>query len=179
MQDSGAPQGWRLKRVRIEHGEGIVPEFVPQVLKLGIVVVQNPTHFSIRDVMAARFGQSAKVQPFRSLAASGISIAIGSDGPMNPYLNIMFATTHPDNPAEAIDRKQAIDAYTHGSAFAEFAEKEKGELQVGQLADFAIPSEDILSVPAEALPALHSLLTIVGGRVVYDDGSVKRSNKKH
>ena len=176
MERTGPDEGWRSKRIRVEHGEGIMPDLLPLAVKLGIVVVQNPTHFSLPDVMVARYGASAKVQPFRSLALAGIPIAIGSDGPMNPYLNIMFASTHPDNPDEAFTRAQATEAYTRGSAYAEFAEKEKGSLAIGQLADIEVPSDDILTISAARLPGVHSVLTIVGGRVVLDDSTLKHAS---
>ncbi len=155
-----------------------MPDLLPLAVNLGIVVVQNPTHFSLPDVMVARYGASAKVQPFRSLALAGIPIAIGSDGPMNPYLNIMFASTHPDNPDEAFTRAQAIEAYTRGSAYAKFAEKEKGSLAVGQLADLEVPSDDILTVSADRLSGVHSVLMIVGRRVVLDDSTLKHASSK-
>ena len=52
-------------------------------------------------------------------------MAIGSDGPNNPFLNIMFASTYPGKPQEAVTREQAVIAYTLTSAYAEFAEKDK------------------------------------------------------
>ena len=178
MERTGPDEGWRSKRIRVEHGEGIMPDLLPLAVKRGIVVVQNPTHFSLHDVMVARYGASAKVQPFRSLALASIPIAIGSDGPMNPYLNIMFASMHPDNPDEAITRAQAIEAYTSGSAYAEFAEKEKGTIAAGKLADITVPSNDILTISADALSGAHSVLTIVGGRVVLDDGTLEHAYSK-
>jgi predicted amidohydrolase YtcJ len=178
MKRTGPDEGWRSKRIRVEHGEGIMPDLLPLAVKLGIVVVQNPSHFSLPEMMAARYGASAKVQPFRTLALAGIPIAIGSDGPMNPYLNIMFASTHPDNPDEAFTRAQAIEAYTRGSAYAEFAEKEKGSVAVGQLADLEVPSEEILTISADRLPGVHSVLTIVGGRVVLDDSTLKHASSE-
>ena len=56
---------------------------------------------------------------------------------------------------------------------AEFAEKEKGQLKEGMLADCAVLSDDPLTVPENALPGIHSVLTIVGGRVVYQDTTIK------
>jgi predicted amidohydrolase YtcJ len=77
---------------------------------------------------------------------AGIPVAIGSDGPLNPYLNIMFAYTHPFRPGEAITRKQAVMAYTKTAAYAEGVEN-KGMLAPGQLADLAVLSEDIFTIP--------------------------------
>src|SRR5213076_3625462 len=109
---------------------------------------------------------AAAAQPLRSLLAAGLPIALGSDGPMNPYLNIMFAVTHPVNPGEALDREQAVLAYTRGSAYAEFAEREKGMLAPGMLADLAVLSQDIFTVPLPDLPKTTADITIVGGKPV-------------
>src|SRR5204862_91373 len=118
-------------------------------------------------------GRTGAAQPLRSLLAAGVPIALGSDGPMNPYLNIMFAVTHPVNPGEALDREQAVLAYTRGSAYAEFAEREKGMLAPGMLADLAVLSQDIFTVPLGELAKTESVLTLVGGKVAYDAGVVK------
>jgi len=79
----------------------------------------------------------------------------------------MLAVIHPDNPPEAVTMEEAVTAYTRGSAWAEFTEKDKGTLTVGKLADLAILSQDIFTVPPPQLPVTHSVLTMIGGRVVY------------
>jgi hypothetical protein len=107
-------------------------------------------------------------QPLRSLLDAGIPVALGSDGPMNPYLNIMLASIDPDRPKEAMTREQAVIAYTLTSAYAEFREKDKGTLEPNKLADLAVLSQDIFSVPPPDLQKTTSVLTIVGGKVVYD-----------
>src|SRR5437763_793741 len=117
--------------------------------------------------------RTGAAQPLGSLLAAGVPIALGSDGPINPYLNIMFAVTHPVNPGEALDREQAVLAYTRGSAYAEFAEREKGMLAPGMLADLAVLSQDIFTVPLGELAKTESVLTLVGGKVAYDAGVVK------
>jgi hypothetical protein len=175
MEDAGGEKVWARRRVRFEHGDGLVPELIPVVEKMGIIVVQNPTHLDGKDAVPS-FGSQASeagLQPLRSLLRAGISVAFGSDGPMNPYLNIMFAITHPDNPSEAITREQAVIAYTATSAYAEFVEKEKGSLEPGKLADLAVLSQDIFSVPTAELPKTQSVLTLVGGKTVYDAGVLR------
>jgi predicted amidohydrolase YtcJ len=87
---------------------------------------------------------------------------------MNPYLNIMLATVDPGRPSQAITREQAVIAYTLTSAYAEFAEKEKGSLEPGKLADLAVLSQDIFTVSPSDLPKTASVLTLVGGKVIYD-----------
>ncbi|MEI4878406.1 amidohydrolase family protein, partial [Klebsiella pneumoniae] len=91
----------------------------------------------------------------------------GSDGPTNPYLNIMFASLHANRPSEAITREQAVVAYTLTSAYAEFTERDKGSLEPGKLADLAVLSQDIFTVGASDLPKTESVLTMVGGKIIY------------
>jgi predicted amidohydrolase YtcJ len=91
---------------------------------------------------------------------------------MNPFLNIMAASTHPTNPKEALTREQAVSAYTTGSAFAEFQEKDKGQLAVGMLADLAVLSADLFTVPVDQMEAIRSVMTMLGGRVVHETGVI-------
>jgi predicted amidohydrolase YtcJ len=94
------------------------------------------------------------------------SDVIGSDGALNPFLNILFATTYPTNPKEAVTREQAIAAYTKGSAYAEFAEHDKGTLEPGKKADLVVLSQNIFDVPPSELPKTESVLTMIGGKIV-------------
>jgi predicted amidohydrolase YtcJ len=172
MESTGGPAVWADKRVRFEHGDGLFPDLIPEAKKLGVVVVQNPTHFDLVPLVGDGFAR-LKAQPLRALLVAGIPVALGSDGPMNPYLNIMLATVHPNCPTEAITREQAVTAYTLTSAYAEFAEKQKGSLAPGKLADLAVLSQDIFTVPTQDLPKTESVLTLVGGKTVYDAGVLK------
>ena len=81
-------------------------------------------------------------------------------------------TVFPVNPKEALTREQAVSAYTVGSAFAEFQEKQKGQLAVGMLADLAVLSADLFSVPVAELESLRSVLTMLGGKIVHDAGAI-------
>jgi predicted amidohydrolase YtcJ len=174
LRATGAPAAWRALRPRLEHADGLMPDLRATARALGVVVVQNPTHFTIVSLADRRFAgvRRQAYQPLRSLLEQGIPIALGSDGPMNPFLNVMLATIHPINPSEALTREQAIVAYTRGSAYAEHAERRKGTLAAGMLADLAVLSQDVFAVPTQALPATVSVLTVVGGRVVHDVGAV-------
>jgi predicted amidohydrolase YtcJ len=169
LEKSGG-QAWQSLRPRIEHGDLLQPDQFARARRFGVVIVQNPSHLMIPTIMQARVGEgrSARAQALKSTLAAGIPLAVGSDGPMNPFLNLMFANKHAVNPSEAITLEQGVTAYTRGSAFAEHQEHNKGMLAVGMLADLAVLSQDIFRVPVETLPATASVLTIVGGRVVHE-----------
>jgi predicted amidohydrolase YtcJ len=154
MKQMATPEQWNQKRVRIEHGVGILTAAsINDVKSLGIIIVNTP--------------RNTKKCPLRTWVDAGIPVAIGPDGLINPYLNIMFMSAQQTDPNQNISIEQAVIAYTRGSAYAEFAESYKGTLTPGKLADIAVLSQDIFTIPAQQLPATHSVLTIVDGKIVY------------
>jgi len=173
MRAVGPAEEWRKKRVRFEHGDGLHPDLIAPAKEFGVVVVVNPTH-----VVARSAYPKGPYMPVKSLLKAGVPLAIGSDGPMNPGLNLQLITTMPGNAAEAITREEAVDAYTRGSAFAEFAENEKGTIAAGKLADIAVLSKDIFGISVDALPNTTSVLTIVDGKIAYDGGVIKTHKDK-
>jgi predicted amidohydrolase YtcJ len=168
---SGGKSVWSGRRLRFEHGDGIYPDQFARIQQDGIVVVQNPIHFA--PIVPPGVVAFEKAQPLKSLLAAGIPLALGSDAPPNPYLDIMFATNPGNRPSEGITREQAVTAYTLTSAYAEFQEKEKGTIEPGKLADIAVLSQDIFTVPTPELPKTVSVLTMVGGKVVYKAADTK------
>ena len=170
MQAIGPATAWRVLRPRIEHGEGLTPDLLGRARDFGLVLVQNPSHFMLPPTEAA-FMQAHQMQPLAAALTAGIPLALGSDGPPSPWLNMMFAIAPATRPDQALSRQQVLDAYTAGSAYAEFSEAAKGKLAPGYLADLAVLSQDVLdaALPAQALPATTSLLTIIGGEVAWRD----------
>jgi predicted amidohydrolase YtcJ len=154
MKEMASDEVWRKKRVRIEHGVGIKSDYAVNAVKaLGIIIVHTP--------------QYGKNSPINTWTKMGIPVAIGPDGLINPYLNIMTVTTGQSKAGENITREQAVIAYTLNSAYAEFTDKVKGTLTPGKLADISVLSQDIFTIPATTLPSVRSVLTIVDGRIVH------------
>jgi predicted amidohydrolase YtcJ len=162
---------WRLLRPRIEHGDLLHPAQVERARRLGAVVVQNPSHLTLDLEPALGPERAAAAQPLRSLLDAGVDLAFGSASAQpNPFVDLFFAVAHPFHPGEALSVEEAVTAYTRGSAIAEFQEWRKGSLRPGYLADLAVLSQDVFAVPPAAIPATVSLLTLVGGEVVWDAG---------
>lgn len=177
MMEQLAPASvWRAKRVRIEHGDGIQPDMIEKVVQFGLVVIQNPTHLALPmpgETLASEH------MLLKSFIAAGIPLALGSDGgpkEQNPFLNLMLATLHSGEPAEALTREAALTAYTAGGAYIEGQDQRKGRIAPGLAADIAVLSQDVLTVPTLQLPATTSLLTIVDGEVILADALFTSSN---
>ncbi|HXU78494.1 MAG TPA: amidohydrolase family protein, partial [Methylomirabilota bacterium] len=112
-------------------------------------------------------------------------LAFGSDwtvAPLNPMEGIKAAVTrqtldgkHPGDwvPEQKITVDEAVQAYTVGSAYAEFAEKVKGTITPGKLADVVLLDRDIYKGDPAEIDKTQVVLTIVDGRVVYENGAVK------
>ncbi len=170
MRAEAPDDQWRALRPRLEHADALGRDQLADIRTLGIIIVQNPSHLAIPAIMNARWGAERlrRVDLMRSLLDSGVTLAIGSDGPIAPGINIMLATLHPNVSSEALSREQAVIAYTRSAAFAAFAEHERGMLAPGMLADIAVLSQDLFTVTPDQLPATMSVLTMLGGVIVHD-----------
>jgi hypothetical protein len=108
----------------------------------------------------------------------GATLAFGTDypvEPVTPFRGLYASVTRKSEdgkqeyfPAQRLTLDQAIAAYTSGSAFAEFEEKQKGKLSTGMLADFIVLDRDVTSIAAEKILGTKVLRTIVGGKTVYE-----------
>lgn len=173
---------WKLQRPRLEHGFVLEPDQIARAADWGWTVVTNPIFYSLGDVWRARLGpvQEAAVWPTKSLLKAGVHVAIGSDAVTvvpGPFIDLFFAQINPSNPSEAISLKDAIFAYTKGSAFAEFKEEIKGSVAPGKAADLVVLDQDIFNLAApEQILATHVLLTMVNGNIVHEvAGALKRN----
>lgn len=155
MRQLADGETWRARRVRIEHNPTahITDEELETMHDLGLLIMHTPV-----------YNRSGKI---RSLFNKGIAVGVAPDGTINPFWEIMVITSQQSDPNENITREQAVIAYTRTNAYAEFMEEEKGTLSKGMLADLAVLSQDIFTIPADALPATTSLMTIIDGQIVY------------
>ena len=128
-------------------------------------------------------GRIKTTYAFRTLLDRGASLAFGTDwdvAPLNPLLGLYAAVTratldgkHPDGwvPEQKLSIEEAIEAYTLGSAYAEFEESNKGSISPGKYADLVLLNADILKIDPKLLPDVKVKMTMVGGKIVF--GSVK------
>jgi len=117
--------------------------------------------------------------PIRKTIDAGVLVGGGTDGPVvpvDPYLSMWWMTTrqvlkgYALGTEHAITAKEALTLYTTNNARIMGVEKERGSVEPGKLADLAVLSQDILSVPADAIRETKALMTVVGGKVVYRNG---------
>jgi predicted amidohydrolase YtcJ len=176
-------RGARDRRPRIEHAQVVRQQDKARFKALGAIASIQPSH-CIDDMRwaEARIGRerSAISYNFRSFVDAGARIAFGTDWfvePLNPMLGLYAAVTRqfPDGtpaggwfPDERITMEQAVEFYTIGSAYAEFAENHKGSITEGKLADLVLLSRDIFKVPAREILDTRPVLTMVGGRIVHE-----------
>ena len=121
--------------------------------------------------------------PFRLIVDSGIPAGMSSDGmqiaPMNPWIHMYYATTGLNargvqiNPGQQISRKEVLSLYTSRNGWFLRKEDDLGSLEPGKLGDVAVLNKDYFSVPDLQLKQIRSALTIVGGEIVHNDGSIR------
>jgi predicted amidohydrolase YtcJ len=175
--------GDRDRRFRIEHAQHIHPDDIPRFARLGIIASMQPYH-AIDDGRWAEkvIGpeRAKTTYAFKSLIDSGARVAFGSDwfvAPPHPMEGIYAAVTrrtldgkNPDGwiPEQKLSVEEALRAYTIEAAYASFEENKKGSLSVGKLADLVVLEKDITTIAPEQIQTTQVLLTMVGGRVVYE-----------
>ncbi|HKD15795.1 MAG TPA: amidohydrolase [Candidatus Angelobacter sp.] len=174
--------GKRDRRWRIEHSQHLAAKDFARYARLGVIASVQPYH-AIDDGRWAekRIGPDRikRTYAFRTFLDNGVRLAFGTDwsvAPLSPmwtiYAAVTRATLDGKNPAGWVsDQKltvpEAVEAYTMGSAYAEFQEKEKGSITVGKLADFVVLSDDIFKIPPAAIKDVKVEATFVGGKIVY------------
>jgi predicted amidohydrolase YtcJ len=182
FQEIEKTNGDRDRRWRIEHAQHMAPKDFQRFAKLHVIASVQPYH-AIDDGQWAerRIGpiRAKTTYAFRTFLDNGVHLAFGTDwtvAPLNPMLGLYAAVTratldgkHPNGwiPEQKITIQEAIEAYTLGSAYAEFQEKEKGSITPGKLADLVLVSDNLLKIDPRAIRDARVEMTMVGGKIVY------------
>ena len=166
-----------------DHAETITPQNIERVKALGGgIAIQHRMAYQ-GEYFIDRYGKEAAEQspPVKRLLEMGIPVGAGTDATRvashNPFVSLYWLVSgetvggtqlYPE--ANRLSRMEALRLYTVGSAWFSGEETKKGALVPGQLADLAVLSTDYFSVSEEQIQRLESVLTIVGGSVVYGTG---------
>lgn len=174
--------GLASRRFRIEHAQVIAADDFVRFAALGVVPSMQPTHLTSDMPWAVdRLGpeRTRRAYAFRSFLRLGVAVPLGSDFPVesvDPRLGLYAATTTrgpgspPDGwrPEQKLSREEALRGFTLHAAWAMHAEAELGTIEPGKIADFTVWDRDLRTCSEDELLAARVLLTVVGGRVVYD-----------
>ena len=167
-------------RLRVEHDQVIAPNQFALYKQLGVIASVEPSHL-LTDMnwAEARIGpRRAKTSyPWKQFVDNGVKLAFGTDypvEPITPFRGIYAAITRKNEAGtkeffaeQRVTIGQALAAYTIGSAYAEFAETQKGTLAPGMLADFVVLDRDLTKVAPPDILKTQVLRTVVGGKTVY------------
>lgn len=178
----------RNKRFSIIHGNFFAPEAIRKMSAMNIYADMQPAwYLKDADLLYQVLGSErlSSFHPYRTMIDNGIVINGGSDhmvkldpnasvNPYNPFLAIWSLVTRKTergtvfSKEQAISREEALRLYTINNAMASFEENRKGSLEKGKYADMAVLSSDILTCPVDSIKTIHSTLTMVNGKVVYE-----------
>ena len=175
------PDATRDSRFRIEHAQVIAPDDFQRFKNLHVIASMQPNHL-LTDMnwAEAHIGEQRAQHAYawKEFLDDGVVLAFGTDypvEPITPFRGLYAAVTRKNEagtreffPSQRISIQQAIAAYTSGSAYAEFAEKQKGRLKPGMLADFVVLDRDITKIEPPEILKTRVLRTVVAGRTVYE-----------
>jgi predicted amidohydrolase YtcJ len=174
------------RRFRIEHAQHMAAKDFDRFKQLKVIASMQPYH-AIDDGRWAeeRIGhdRASRTYAFRTFLNHGVRLAFGTDwnvAPLNPMLSVYAAVTratldgkNPNGwfPEQKLTVAETVEAYTMGSAYAEFQDKDKGSITPGKLADMVILSDDIFTIDPVKIRDVKVVKTMVGGKLVYDAGA--------
>ena len=173
-----APLRWS-----VAHLNDASPDSLRRLKAMGIGwLMQNAFYFRGEAFVGQRGADAARLSPpIASALRLGLQVGGGTDAHRvmnyNPFVSLQWMLDGKTvggmpmrGPEEMPTREEALRIYTLGSAWFSFDDEKRGSLAPGKLADLAVLTKDYLSVPVEEIGAIASLLTMVGGRVVYATG---------
>jgi predicted amidohydrolase YtcJ len=170
-------------RWSVAHLNDASPDSLRRMKAMGVGWLMQDAFFFRGEAFLGKYGAEAArlVPPIVTALDMGVPLGGGTDAHRvmwpNPFVALQWMLDGKTvsglamrAPSELPSRMQALRLYTEGSAWFAFDEGIRGSLAVGKLADLAVLSADYLTVPTEQIGSITSLLTMVGGRVVYADG---------
>jgi predicted amidohydrolase YtcJ len=170
-------------RHRIEHAQVVNPSDFKRFAELGIIASMQPSHaISDKRWAEARLGEYRVLGAYawHLMRSYGVHVPFGTDFPVesiNPYRTLYAAVSRQDEegipqggwqPQEKVTIAEAIRCHTYESAYAEFQEKEKGEIRPGMLADLVVHSKDLLTIEPKEILTTEPVYTIFNGRIIYE-----------
>jgi predicted amidohydrolase YtcJ len=171
------------RRFRIEHAQHMAAKDFDRFAQLHVIASVQPYH-AIDDGRWAeeRIGRdrASRTYAFRTFLDHGVRLAFGTDwnvAPLNPMLGLYAAVTratldgkNPNGwfPEQKLTVAEAVEAYTMGSAYAEFQENDKGSITPGKLADMVLLSDDVFTIDPAKIRDVRIMTTWVGGKKVWD-----------
>ena len=174
-------------RWRLEHAQVIPPSDQRRIKDMSVILSMQPSH-AIGDLNFAgdRLGQErlSYAYPWRPLIDQGIPIITGSDAPVeagDPRIEFYAAITRARldgssgagwHPEYAVDRLDALRMLTTWPAYASFQDAQRGSIEAGKQADLSIFDTDFMTADPSDILAAKTVMTIVGGRVVYQAGDI-------
>ena len=168
------------RRWVISHISTISPRDIERIVRMGLVLTTHTNNYLYKGLHAQaqrlppeRHGE---IVPLRSLLNAGVKVSLATDNvPVSPFLPIWqtiartsYQTKERIGAGEALSRADALRCATVNGAYLTFDENKKGSLEVGKLADLAVVSADPLVTEESSIPDTHSLMTMVGGRIVHE-----------
>lgn len=169
-------------RWRNEHSQIVNPDDLARFKTLGIIASMQPSH-AIGDLffVPARIGleRTKGAYAWKSFLDMGVVVAGGSDAPVElgePMIEFYAAVARKSldgkdgpgwHPEEKVSREEALKMFTLYPAIAAFEESRAGTITVNKRADFTILDRDIMTVPEPEILKARNMMTIVGGKVVY------------
>lgn len=171
----------RELRWSLAHIEMISETDLQRMKRLGIGASIQSRQVIGSELMKQVWGEAAASgPPIKKMVEMGLPVGAGTDAtvvtPYQPFTTLWWMVTGKDwggrvvRPHERLSRQEALRVHTLGSAWFSFDEKIKGSIEPGKLADLVVLSDDYLTVPEEKIRDISSVMTIVGGRIVYEKG---------
>jgi predicted amidohydrolase YtcJ len=168
----------RPLRWALMHMEGVTPAQIERMKKLNMFIAVHPREMVSGGLLHRVYGDKAfAMPPLREIQDSGILWGLGTDAfevnQFRPFQTLYWAVTGrmvggTVVNTHTVSREAALIAHTRNNAYLFFRENDLGSIQAGRFADLVVTDRDYLTIPAEQIKDIRPVMTMVGGRIVYD-----------